>query len=128
MTPDDALSSLDRQLASSGEDVILQRLVGSANQVVIPGKVRAFVRNYEPRELVGSVIQGDSKVTVSPTDIENARWPGPRVVRAVPDATDARIPRKDDRVVIAGKTRTVQAAAPIYLAGVLIRIDLQVRG
>lgn len=117
---------LERQLAAHGQDVRLQRLTGT-QQVFFEVTCRALVRGYEPRELIGGILQGDSKVILSPGEIEANGWPGPNS-SATPTAQDRRIPRKDDKVVIAGKTRNVEAGAPIYLAGELVRIELQVRG
>lgn len=128
MTPAAAIASLDRQLAAIGEDVILRRTIGTANQVNIDVVCRAFVRGYEPKELVGSIVQGDSQVTISPTQINRAQWPGGQPVTSPPSATDPRVPRKGDKMIVAGKPRNVEAAAPIYLAGELVRIDLQVKG
>lgn len=115
---------LDRQLARHGQDVVLQRQIG-LNQAWIPVGVRAQVIGFQPHELiVGSGIQqGDSKVIISPTQIDDAQWPG----GTVNPIGDIRIPVKADRMVIGGRTRAVQAAAARYIAGELVRIEVQVR-
>lgn len=113
-------SALDARLALRGENVTLSRRVGAANATC---ECRAFVRLYLPEELAGSVIQGDSHVILSGTELgASDTWPG------TVGPGDQLIPRTGDTIVVAGRTRNVEAAAPIYIAGVLVRIDMQVRG
>ena len=116
-----SIASLDRQLAAHGQDITLRR-VGSPN---VDATVRAFVREYKARELTEEVVQGDTEVVVSPTSVLAASWPG---ALAQSDGTDIRVPRKGDKVIIAGRLRTVQAPAPVYIGATLVRINLQVRG
>lgn len=119
MTPADAIAILDRQLAEHGQTITLRRN-GSPNVDV---SLSAFVRGYEPRELNGGVVQGDSEVTISPTGIGS--WPG---ALAQSDGSDTKVPRKNDKVLIAGRLRNIEASAPIYIGSTLVRINLQVRG
>lgn len=112
MTPAQAIASLDATLAEHGQPVTLRRL-GSPNvDVTLP----AFVRGYQPNELVGGIVQGDTMVTISPTGI--GTWP----------SGASEVPKKNDKVVIAGRLRNVEMPDPIYLAGTLVRVNLQVRG
>lgn len=124
------IDKLDRMLADRGEDVVLQRIVGAVNQAVSAVTCRAFVRGYSPQELIAGsgITQGDSHVTLTSTQINAAQWPGGTVVTNPPPTIDPRVPRQGDKMVIAGKLRTVQAAAPIYMDGELVRIDAQVKG
>lgn len=121
------IARLDASLARRGEDVVLRRATLAAGNVLIPfdATVRGFVRGYEPAEITGTIIQGDTKVIVSPTDIDAAGWPGPTVGTVV---GDRRVPRKGDVVVVQGAPRQVQAAAPKYVMGTLVRIEIQARG
>jgi len=128
VSPEDAISSLDRMLAANGQDIQLVRVTGAANQAKFAATVRAFVRGYKPNEIVGSIVQGDSMVTISATDIERANWPGPQVVKSPPVTADIRVPTTNDKAVIAGKTRNIAAAVPFYLDGQLVRIELSVKG
>lgn len=121
-------SDLDQFLAADGQDVILRRLTGTTNQVAVDCPCRAFVRGYQPKELAGGIIQGDTHVILSATDIIRAQWPGGEPVTNPPTATDPRVPRKGDRVIIEGKARTVEYASPTSVNGILHRIDLTVRG
>lgn len=124
MTPASALASLDRQLASHGEDVVLQRVTGSNNQVTFSVTVRAMVRAISAEELAAGIAQTDSVVILSPTQIAAAQWPGP----SAPPVGDARLPRKGDRVVVQGRLRNVDLVKPIYLGSALVRIELRVLG
>lgn len=124
MTPAECIADLDGQLAAHGETIDLRRLTTGPNGVQIPLVVscRAFVRGYKPTELVGGITQNDSKVILSPTEIIAAGWTSGR-----PANEDGRLPMKGNRVMIAGKARNVEAAGPFYVAGELVRIELQVR-
>lgn len=128
MSPDQEIEKLDRMLAERGEDVTLTRTVGTANQGKTSVKCRAFVRGYKPDELVGPITQGDSKVSISPTEINAAQWPGGQALGAQAPGTDPRVPRKGDQMIIQGRTRAVEAAEPIYKQGVLVRINIHVKG
>lgn len=127
MTPETAIAMLDRQLAAHGEEIRLQRLTLGPGGVQIPFEVvcNAFVRGYAPDELVGGITQQDAKVIISPTEIIANDWPGPATS---PTTSDRRVPRKGDRTYIAGKARAVEAAAGLYLAGELVRIEMRVLG
>ncbi|KRE02593.1 hypothetical protein ASE61_15055 [Bosea sp. Root670] len=116
MTPAQAIAALDRQLAQHGETVTLQRLAGAAvaQEVTVP----AFVRGFAPQELVNGITQQDSKLILSPTDLSG--WSSGGV--------DSPVPVKNNRIVIAGRVRAVEAAAGIRLGGVLVRIECTVRG
>ncbi len=121
MSPAATIAALDRALRTRGQDVTLQSL--SAGVVTQQVTCRAFVRSYAPAALVGGVIQGDSQVILSPSEIAAAGWPG-----AATGPGDDRVPKKGDRLVISGLVRTIEAASPVYLADVLVRIELRVRG
>jgi hypothetical protein len=111
MIPANAIASIDRLLAATGEDIVVRRITDGVNTDV---GVRASVRAYSPEELVGGIIQGDSQVICSPTEMTAASWPLP--------------PRANDKTVIQGKVRNVTAATPIYMNGTLVRIEMTVRG
>lgn len=113
MTPEAARGALDRALKADGEDVILRRITGK-QRIPFDVAVRARVRNFSPDELVGGIVQGDSQVILSPSEIEARQWPGP--------------PRQNDLLIAAGRTRTVVAVTPFRLAGRLVRLELTVRG
>lgn len=126
MTPDEIKATLNSQLAEHGEDIELQRLTGTQ---LIPFKVtvRAFVRGYSADELIGGITQSDSRVILSPTEIEASGWPGPESP-AGSTTGDIRVPRKNDKAVIAGRKRNVESAVGIEVAGELVRIEMRVTG
>jgi len=119
MTPSATIKSLDGALAAGGQTVTLRKL--PTTDVVCP----AAVRGYQPQELTSNITQQDSKVILSPTQINAAIWPGTQV----PGQEDIRIPSKNrgDLCQINGKFRTIQASVGIYVQDVLVRIELQVR-
>ncbi len=116
------LSQLDEALAEDGEDFVLRRIV-SDSPAYVDVTCRGFIRGYTPAELTPTIIQGDGKIIMSPTQIIAADWPS-----ASASDLDTRVPRKNDKAIVQGKPRNIEAASPIYLANVLIRIELQVRG
>ena len=79
--------------------------------------MRVRADDYRPEELVGGIVQGDTKVILSPTQILAASWPG-----------TLSWPRTGDKIVINGRERNIQAAPPKLIDGAVVRIDLQVRG
>ena len=119
MTPQAAIASLDRQLRLHGHDAVLRRSTWSGtNKASADVTVRIKLQGYAPDELVGGIMQGDSKVVMAPTQIKAAGWPA-----GTPEP-----PKAGDTLVSAGRARAVIAAEPIYLGGELVRINLQVRG
>ena len=121
--------AMERMLSRYGQDVILRRSVGTSPQTNVDCTVRAFVRGYKPDELVGGVIQGDSHVIIAGADIDAAQWPGGQPLQNPPRATDPRVPRKGDKVIIEGRLRNVEVADPVYMGtGDLLRVNLTVRG
>lgn len=113
------IDALDKSLARAGQTVTLRRL--PTTDVICP----ASIRGYTPQELTSNITQQDSKVILSPTQINAAIWPGTQV----PTLPDIRIPSKNrgDLCEINGVFRTVQAGVGIYVQDVLVRIELQVR-
>lgn len=115
---------LNEALSIDGQDIVLRRFSGTTNRTNIDVQCRAFVRHYTAKELTPNTVQGDTLVIMSPSEIIAAGWPGTQP----PSATDARVPRKGDQVIVAGTPRNVESGYPIYLDNDLVRIELQVRG
>lgn len=116
------IARLDRSLARSGCIITLRRLtLGPKNtQILFDCDAGAVVRDYAPNELVGGIIQGDSRVILSPSPLLKKKWPGPGEP-PLPVALR-------DRTVIAKKERAIQAVTPFYNGDDVVRIELQVRG
>lgn len=121
MTPASTRARLDRSLITRGEDVTLRRRIASGNNFVSI-TCRARVRGYDPHELSGGIVQGDSKVIMSPSSIlaNSAVWPGA--------AGGDVYPKVNDQIIARGRLRNVQAAETTLEDGQPVRIDLTVRG
>jgi len=122
------IAQLDLSLAVDGEDFTLRRVTGTVSPSNTDVSCRGFIRAYGPEELTVAIIQGDSKIIMSPTQIIAGSWPGGTPPNGPNAALDARVPRRGDKAVVQGKIMNIQDANPIYLDNVLIRIELAVRG
>lgn len=103
-------------LVRFGRLMTLRRLtLGPAGQQVpFDVVVHGVAKNYTGDELVGTIVQGDSEVTITNEEITQAQWPGP--------------PRNGDRVVVDGKVRTVMSTESKYLGNEVLVHVMQVRG
>ncbi len=130
MSAEYEIAELDSALAEDGEDIVLRRVTGTtlASMTFEDVTCRAFVRGYDPRELVAGFTQQDSRVILSSTEINAAGWPSD--APSSPPTIDDRIPRKNrgDKCIIASKVRNVEAGVGIYIGDTLIRIELHVLG
>jgi hypothetical protein len=122
---------LDRFLRTYGSGfATLTRVVGSTNQSFYSVRLRCHIRDYTPEELNELIIQGDSHVIISATEIITAQWPGSQPTLPVP-GNDIRIPRRNDKFTLESsgrKTNVENSNGGIYLLDELIRIEMQVRG
>jgi len=120
MSPQDAISALDRQLAQHGQSVTL-RHQPDPNVAAVDVTLNAFVRDYRPAEIINGsgLAQGDTLITLSPKAITAANWPG-----SVTTSADKSVPTILDKIKVAGVWRKIKAPKPIYLGGTLVRIDL----
>lgn len=111
----DAIADLDAEIAETGQDVVLVRIMADADDLERPH--RAFVRGYRPDEMVGGLQQGDTLVTLSPTGLP-----------AEFADTDASRLARNDLIRIDGRLRNVEFVEPVRVAGTLVRMNLTVRG
>lgn len=111
----DAVADLDAEIAEHGQDIVLVRLVPDADDLERPH--RAFVRGYRPDEMAGGLQQGDTRVTLSPTGLP-----------AEFADTDATRLARNDLIRIDGRLRNVQFVESVRVAGILVRVNLTVRG
>lgn len=120
-----AIATLERQLAKKGQTIRLQRTQATAGVISEAAgvNVRAIVRGYRPEELGSGIQQQDSKIIMGAKEIIAASWASGR---AAPQ--DARVPMKNNRVVVAGRVYNVEAAVGIYMGADLVRIEIQARG
>lgn len=101
-------SARGRMLAARGRPMVLSRVNGPSVTVV------GFARQYQPQELVGAVVQGDQRVEIGAAEIAAAGWPAP--------------PARPDRLVIDGRSATVQGAVAVHEGAAVIGYSLWVRG
>lgn len=126
-TPAGTIARLDESLARRGQDIVLRKVIGTANQAFVDVDVRAHVSGFRPEELIaGSGITQDfCKVIMSPTEIDRAEWPGGVPAEFI---GDARVQIKGWKAVIDGRARTIEAAVPMRSRGELVRLELTVAG
>ena len=123
-----AIAALDDALQIAGEDVILRRFVSAgANVVNLDVKCRASVRSWRLREepIVAGIEQAVLIVSISPTQIVEAQWPGGSLPGQTVDPSE---PRRNDKLIIAGRLRNIDAVERLALGGEPVRYDMQVLG
>lgn len=103
------VASVASRIQREGESVTFTKADNS-----VTATVQAFVRGYQPHELVGDIAQGDREMRVAPGDLTALGW------------TDA--PDQPDRVLIGGQVAVVQSAETRSLRGVPCMYLVQVRG
>lgn len=106
MSPERAIAMLDMQVEKHGQDIRLMR--GNSSWTI-----KAPVRGYRPEELGNGILQGDSEVVVSPTQLAR---------HGLVDV------RRLDRIEVAGRTRIVEYATPTPIGGKVVRWEILVRG
>lgn len=96
--------------------MILRRLTlaPAGQRVPLEVEVAGVIKDYKPTELAGTMVQGDSEVTITNTEISQRQWPGP--------------PKTGDEIVVDGKVRTVRGVETKYLGSEKLVHVLQVRG
>lgn len=127
----DVIAALDNALAQAGEDIILRRVIGTGSNVTnIDVKCRARVDAMKTEQLVAGINATDLNVILSPTQINNARWPGGHVPLQPPFDVDQRIPRVGgaDKMIVRKVLRAVTFVDAKLINGELVRIDARVSG
>jgi hypothetical protein len=125
------IAALDEALAQVGEDVILRRVVGTApNQVNVDVRCRAKVDAIRIEQIAAGIPATDLNVVMSPTQINEAQWPGGTIPQVPPFNIDQRVPRANgpDKMIVRGQLRQVAFSDPKFVAGELVRLDLRVTG
>ncbi len=126
------ISALDGALAQAGEDIILRRVIGVApNQTNIDVTCRARVDAATVQQIVANIPATDFNIIISPTQINNAQWPGGTVPTLPPFNVDQRVPRigGPDKVLMRGQApKAIAFVDPKFINGELVRIDMRVTG
>lgn len=107
LSPAQQVADLDASLGRRGTSIQLRKTNSATGQVTVPAKWRG----YKPTEVMGILQAGDTLVVLSPTGLSSFG-----------------VPPQNGYAVLAGVPRRIIAATPIYDGGVLVRIELAVRG
>ncbi|MDB5611939.1 MAG: hypothetical protein JWP25_8839 [Bradyrhizobium sp.] len=128
----DLISALDNALAGYGEDFILRRVVGSGgNSQNINVVCRARIDGMTvEQQTVAGIKPTDLNVIFSPTQINEAQWPGGTIPIPPPFNVDPRVPRENgaDKAIIRGVSRQIAFVKPFWIGGELVRIEMRVSG
>lgn len=122
----EALADLDALLLADGQDVIIRRPANGA-EALVDVTCRALVRGVSAEELIAGIKQDSSTVIISSTQLTAASFPGSNTGN-IPATQDQTVPTTNDKCVINGRVRSIDAVMPIYIDGTLVRIDMRVRG
>jgi hypothetical protein len=114
MNPESIIADLDASLLRTGEKVTVRRYTassGTPRPKTDIDNVPAAVRAVKPEEMVGDIKATHSRVVLSPSGLASL------------------LPlKKDDKIVIQGRERNIDHPGPIFLQGVLVRMNLMVAG
>ncbi|WP_249225651.1 hypothetical protein [Tardiphaga alba] len=114
MTPAAALDMHRRFIQEVGEDILIRRYTGTGSpRPKTDTATRARVMGYEPKELVGSIVQGDRKIIALVDDLAGI----------LPITTN-------DKAVVRGKELAIKAVddSTRRIAGTLIALEIQAGG
>jgi len=119
MTPAQAISMLDRQLAKHGEDIVLSRQVEGGASIDVTCRARPDTLDNE--KISAGLRGSDVHLIISPTQIIRAGWPDGNPAHRIPVANG------DDKVIMVGEPpRTIAFVDPQTINGVVVRINLRI--
>ena len=104
-----AIAAMRRQRGSS---VTLRRTVLGGSPVDVT--VIATVKEFQPNQLAGNVVQGDRWAKLSNDDIVAAAWPGP--------------PRRGDQIIMDGRTFTALGCDTVKMGDAVLSHTMHIRG
>lgn len=128
------IAALDNALAAHSEEITLRLVIGTgANVSNVDVKCRARVDNVSAEQmLVAGIVATDLNVILSPTQINNAQWPGGQALPNPPPFNpDPRIPRPNGpyKAIVRGMLRQVAWVDPKFSNnGELVRLNMRVTG
>lgn len=128
------IAALDNALVQHSEWITLRLVIGSgANVSNVDVKCRARVDAMTAEQLlVAGIVATDLNLILSPTQINNAQWPGGQALPNPPPFNpDPRIPRPNGpyKVITRGLQREVAACDPKFANnGELVRLNIRVSG
>lgn len=114
MTAEEALAQHQSFISELGEDVVIRRYTGTGPaRVAIDTATRARVMGYQPKDLVGAIVQGDRRVI------------------ALVDTLSAVLPLStNDKLVIRGREVAIKAVDDNTrrIGGTLIALEITAAG
>jgi len=126
------IAALDSALAQTGEDIILRRTVGTAPNIInVDVACRARIDAATVEQIAAGILATDFNIIMSPTQINDAQWPGGQVPALPPFDLDQRVPRAgpSDKVLMRGQApKAVASVDAKFIAGELVRINMRVSG
>jgi hypothetical protein len=117
MTPAECLAAYSRDMDAVGETIIVRRYTGiGTGRIAHDTNVRARVSGYSERELVGTIQQGDRKIIMLVSDLEDAGF----AVPVVPT----------DKIMLRGAMLSILTVddSTRRIQGELIAYEIQARG
>lgn len=124
----DLVASLDNALADTGEWIIVRRTVGTIN---IDVKCRARVDAATTEQIAAGILATDFNIIMSPTQINDAQWPGGTISKLPPFDVDQSIPRAGvtDKVLMRGlPPKQIAAMDTKIIGGEVVRHNMRVTG
>jgi hypothetical protein len=133
MNPDALIADLDVALSEAGsEEIILRRIAGTAsNQVNIDVTCIAKVVVIDTERGPGGVAITHYDVIISPTQINQAQWPGSTISAVSPFNLDQSIPRAGptDKILMRGLPPCeINMVDPVKVGGEVVRINMKATG
>ncbi|HVJ44726.1 MAG TPA: hypothetical protein VM639_24730 [Dongiaceae bacterium] len=123
MSPTEAISMLDRQLANNGKSVAMKKRIGGGlsgfEQYFCKAMHRTWTKGRGSDELADGIQQQFTLLVFSPTDIP-AGFGSLSGGQPWPDVGDI--------VSADGRDREIKASNPIFMDDVLVRINCQLVG
>ena len=124
MSPQECIAALDAALAADGEFIILRRTAGGTNVDVT---CRARVTGLTAAQIIANISVSELNVTISPTEIDAAQWPGGTAPQSPPYDVDPRIPvANTDKVIARGRLLNVRYVEALRIDDRLVRINVRV--
>jgi hypothetical protein len=128
----DLIAALDAALAAAGEDIVLRRRVGEPpNETHVSVKCRARVDAITSGDSPAGIKLLGYSLILSPTQINQAQWPGGTIPVPPPFDLDPRIPRAndcDDVIMRGERPRVITFSDPKIINGELVRLNLRCDG
>lgn len=128
------IAALDRGLAAAGKWVILRRTVGEEeNSIFVEVRCRARVDAMDNTINAAGHRLAEYALIISPTQINEAQWPGGTIPQVPPFNVDQRIPRKDstDQILMYNlhdNPMTITFVDPKFVGDELVRINMRCAG